>query len=213
MAVSDELIAFVRDALGRGLTRAQIVDLLQRAGWPAEQIRGALAAYADVDSPIPVPRPKPYVSAREAFMYVVMFSALFVSAYNFGDLVFELINRAFPEPGQRAVQSAGAAIRWPVSALVVAFPLFAYMSWLIARGVRLDPTRRSSKIRRQLTYLTLFVAACTLAGDLIVVIYSFLGGELTARFVLKAATIALIGGGGFAYYLTELRADEREAEA
>jgi Domain of unknown function (DUF5671) len=176
-------------------------------------VRGALAAYADIDSPIPVPRPKPYTSASEAFMYVVLFSALFVSAYNFGDLVFELINRAFPAPDERFFRSAAEAIRWSVASLVVAFPLFVYMSWLVARAIRRDPTKRASKVRRQLTYLTLFVAACILVGDLITVIYSFLGGELTVRFLLKAATIALIGGGGFAYYLTDLKSDEREAAA
>jgi hypothetical protein len=63
MAVSEDLIGFVRDALGRGLTRSHIEELLLRAGWPAEQVRAALAAYADIDSPVPVPRPKPYTSA------------------------------------------------------------------------------------------------------------------------------------------------------
>jgi len=33
MAGSDELIDFVRDALGRGLSRAQVEEALRQAGW------------------------------------------------------------------------------------------------------------------------------------------------------------------------------------
>ena len=39
MAISDELTAFVKDALARGLSRAQIEDVLLRAGWPPAQVR------------------------------------------------------------------------------------------------------------------------------------------------------------------------------
>ena len=68
MAMSEELSGFVKEALVRGLTPAQIEDALLRAGWTHEQVRAALAGFAQFDFPIPVPRPKPYLSAREAFL-------------------------------------------------------------------------------------------------------------------------------------------------
>lgn len=71
MAAGDELLDFVRDALGRGVSRTQIEEALRRGGWTTDQIRGALTAYAEVDFPIPVPRARPYLSAREAFIYFV----------------------------------------------------------------------------------------------------------------------------------------------
>lgn len=40
-------------------------------------------------------------------------------------------------------------------------------------------------------------------------IYNFLGGELTVRFLLKIATAAIIAGVGFGYYLRELRLDDK----
>ncbi len=73
-----------------------------------------------------------------------------------------------------------------------------------------DPERRGSKVRKWLTYLTLFVAATILTGDLITLLYNLLGGELTSRFLLKAATVAAIAGGVFGYYLWDLRGEERE---
>jgi len=170
-----------------------------------------LASFADIDFPIPVPRPRPYLSAREGFMYIVMFSTLYLSAYNVGSIIFELIDRAFPDPARpEYAEWSIAAIRWSVSSLIVAFPVFSYVSWLIARGGRIDPTKRSSRIRKQLTYLTLLLGACVLLGDLTALVYSLLGGELTVRFVLKAATIGVITGAIFGYYLYDLRNEEAE---
>ncbi len=211
MAVSQELIDFVKDGLQRGIPRAQLEQALLGAGWNKEQVRGAIGSFAEVEFPIPVPRPRPYLSAREAFMYVVLFTTLYLSAYNLGSLVFEFIDRVFPDPAQQAnAQFSLVAIRWSVSSLIVAFPVFLSVAWSIARGIRVDPTKRASRIRRQLTYLTLFVASCVLIGDVTTLIYNFLGGDLTTRFVLKVLTVGVIAGTGFGYYLRELRTDEKE---
>ena len=82
MAVSDDLVGFVRDALARGLFRPQVEDALRQAGWNREQVTGALGAFATVEFPIPVPRPRPSLSAREAFMYLLLFTTLYVVAFN-----------------------------------------------------------------------------------------------------------------------------------
>lgn len=215
MATNEELLGFVKDGLARGLPRSQIEDALLRAGWDAKQVRSGLAAFADVDFPLPVPRPKPYLSAREAFVYLVLFSTLYVSAFQLGNLLFELINRAFPDPAAPlwSVRNSRESIRWSVSSLVVAFPVFLYVSRVVARTIGRDPTKRASRVRRWLTYLTLFVAAVVLIGDGITLVYNVLGGELTVRFVLKVATIIVIAGAIFGYYLRDLRIDERDQEA
>jgi hypothetical protein len=72
-----------------------VEQVLLRAGWPAEQVRRALNSFSDVEFAIPVPKPVPSVSARDAFMYVVMFATLILSGYNLADLLFELINQPF----------------------------------------------------------------------------------------------------------------------
>jgi hypothetical protein len=82
------------------------------------------------------------------------------------------------------------------------------MSRVVSRWVYEAPVKRSSSIRKWLTYMTLFVAAGVLIGDLASFVYNLLGGELTVRFVLKVCTIGTIGGTVFGYYLWDLRADE-----
>ena len=57
MNADDELAAFVRESLLRGVPRAQVEQALGAAGGRPEQVRRALSAYADVPFPVPVPRP------------------------------------------------------------------------------------------------------------------------------------------------------------
>jgi hypothetical protein len=211
MATSEELSSFVKEALGRGLRPAQIEEALLRAGWSQEQVRAALAGFAQFDFPIPVPTPKPYLSAREAFLYLVQFTTLYISAYYLGNLFFQIIDRAFPDPANPAGDYARQAIRWSVSSVIVAFPVFLYVSSVTNRAIRTDANKRGSKVRRWLTYLTLFVAASFLIGDFITLVYNLLGGELTVRFVLKVLTIAVLAGTTFWYYLSDLRLDEKES--
>ena len=211
MAIDDELNGFVRDALSRGTPRTAVADVLARAGWEGHQVKGALAGFAEVDFPIPVPRPRAYLSPREAFMYLVLFCTLYVSAFNLGSLIFELINRAFPDPADARLQVwSTLRVRWAIASLIVSFPVFLFVSRLTRRDVSRDPRKRASRVRRWLTYLTMFVAAGVLIGDVTCLVYYLLGGELTIRFVLKAATIFGIAGAAFGYYLTDLRADEKE---
>lgn len=209
MAIPEPLTQFIKDALARGIPRADIQSALLAAGWEREQVTAGLASFADSPFPIPVPRPTPYISAREAFLYLLLFTALYISAYHLGSLIIQFITLAIPDPAaNRYGEDPGQvmrSIRFSVSSLIVAFPLFLYLSAFTAREVRQDPARRASKVRRQLTYLTLFVAAAVIVGDLIAFLNDLLGGELTVRFVLKVLTVAAIAAALFLYYLRDLR--------
>ena len=215
MAINEELLNFVKDALARGLSREQIEGALLQAGWKADQVEHALGAFTQVDQfPIPVPRPKLYLSAREAFMYLVLFTTLYLTTFNLGRLIFQFVNLGFPDPAALydVANSAREGIRFSVASLVVAFPIFLYLSLLIGRSIKRDPSKRASKVRKWLTYMTLFIAAAVIIGDLTALVYNFLGGELSIRFTLKVVTVAAIAGGIFGYYLWDLRQEERERE-
>ena len=93
--------------------------------------------------------------------------------------------------------------------IIVAFPIFIWLSLVTRRAILRAPEKKSSKIRKWLTYLTLFVAAGIIIGDLITLIYNMLGGELTLRFMLKVLTVLTIAGTIFGYYLWDLRKEEK----
>ena len=213
MAATQDLEHFVRDALAKGVPRQDIETALAAAGWPPEQSRDALNAYADIAVPVPVPRPRSYLSAREAFLYLLLFTTLYVAAWNLGSLLFDLINRAFPDPADNAfaVGRLGASIRWSTASIIIAFPMFLYVARYLGQDLARSPVKRLSAVRRWLTYLTLFIAASVLSGDMITLVYNMLGGELSIRFALKVLVAAVIAGTIFGYYLHDLRREEQEA--
>ncbi|HEX6860239.1 MAG TPA: DUF5671 domain-containing protein [Caulobacteraceae bacterium] len=209
--MNSELLDFTRRALDAGVPRERIGAVLADAGWSEADTRAALGAFAETDLPLAVPKPRPYLPAQEVFTYALFFTALYVSAWNAGSLVFHLIGYWFPDPVNTRWASASVfdAIRRNVAALIVAFPLFLFLFGLTERAIARDPTKRQSRPRKWLTYLTLFIAAASLIGDVSVLVYRLLGGEMTTPFLLKVATVAVIAGGAFWYFLNDVRRDER----
>lgn len=209
--MSQELNLFVREALQKGQSREEIRKALKSASWGEDEVSRALDSFADVPFPVPVPRRRPYLSAREAFMYLLTFLTLYISAISFGTLLFQFINRWLPDivPYGTYYDTTTEAIRWSASSLLIAYPLFLFMSWLLRREIAKDPDKRASKIRKWLTYITLFIAAGVIIGDLITLVFNMLGGELTLRFILKVLTVGGISGAIFGYYLWDLRKEEK----
>lgn len=204
------LEAFIREALLHS-NKEEIEKVLIEAGWSFEQTTSAINAFSDVKFPIPVPKPRPSLSARESFLYLVLFSTLYLGAYHLGSLCFNFIDKAIPDPASSVGRFLYMdRIRWSVSSLVIAFPIFLSVSTYIGKQVLRNPIKRLSPIRRWLTYLTLFVAAGTLIGNLTTLVYNILGGDLTTRFFLKVVTVAIIAGTIFWYYLWDLRREEIE---
>ncbi|MDE2408381.1 MAG: hypothetical protein KGL91_11035 [Xanthomonadaceae bacterium] len=211
-STSPELELFVREALLRGQSRDAIQQALVAAGWSGEQTRGVLEGYADVAFPVPVPRPRASLSAKEAFQYLVLFVTLYFSAYHLGSLLFDLVNQALPDPAVSTYYDfRGDSMRFSVAALLITFPVFAWMSRRLAIDVARNPIKRLSPVRRWLTYLTLFIAASTLIGDMTSLVYNLLGGEATPRFLCKVGVVAMIAGGVFYFYMHDLRREEVEA--
>lgn len=205
---TQELELFVKEAL-RHAPRAEVEHIALAAGWSGEQVRNALAGFAELDFAIPVPRPRPSLSAREAFLYLLLFSILYFWTFNLGSLLFDFIDLLFPRD-VGAVMTSGQAndIRWAVASLIISFPAFCLLAWQIGREISANPVKRASPVRRWLTYLTLFVAASIVIGDLTTLVYNLLGGEATTPFLLKVLVVGVISGTGFGYYLLDLRKEE-----
>lgn len=189
------LVDFVKAALERGESRARIREVLTKAGWPDDQIDSAIASFADIDFAVPVPRPKAYGSAREAFLYIVYFSLLGMVATQIGSLAFAWIDRQFADDlaqGGYYGSWATTGMRWSVSSLLVGYPIFLFLGARLAAKKRKDAERRRSRVHAWLTYVTLIFAAGALIGDLVAVVFQFLNGELQARFLSKAAVVGVI---------------------
>ncbi|MGQ9364841.1 DUF5671 domain-containing protein [Azospirillum sp. ST 5-10] len=205
--MTSQATEFVRGALAAGIDRRRIAEALRQAGWPESDTRAALDSYADVAFPLPVPRPKPSPSAREVFLYLLAFGALYVCAWHVGAMAFAFIDRFLPDPAayDHGYRGFADTVRWNAAALVVSLPLFLLTFRTVENAIVADPTKRGSWPRRWLTHLTLLFAAVVISGDLVVLVYSVLGGEYGQRFLLKVATVGVIAGGIFTYFLSDMR--------
>ena len=140
---------------------------------------------------------------RSVFVYLLTFLTLYLSALGAAMLIWGLADHWFRDPLDTYV--GNGPVRSGIAMLVVAFPLFLYLNVVVRRSVETGDAAGRSLVKRVLTYLTLFLVAITTIVDLISVIYTFLGGDLTARFAVRGLGILMIAGFVFLYYLGDLR--------
>ncbi|MEK7124613.1 MAG: DUF5671 domain-containing protein [Patescibacteria group bacterium] len=152
---------------------------------------------------------------RNVFLHLFAMVALYWSAISFITLCWQYVNYYLPDI---AVERYGqyyslGPIRFAIASLIIIFPLFVLATWFLNKIYRKESFVRESKTRKWLIYLTLFIASLVVVGDLIFVINTFLGGEITLRFVLKAFSVLLVAIAVFGYYLDDVRRPEPSKSA
>ncbi len=152
---------------------------------------------------------------RDVFLHLFAIVALYWSAISFITLCWQYVNYFFPDI--LSLRYGGQSYVWPirfsVASLVIIFPLFIFVSWYLNKIYKKESAVRESKIRKWLIYLTLFIASLIIIGDLVSVIYNFLGGDVTAKFILKALSVLMVAGVVFGYYLDDVRRKEPSTSA
>ncbi|HEY4474805.1 MAG TPA: DUF5671 domain-containing protein [Candidatus Paceibacterota bacterium] len=152
---------------------------------------------------------------RDVFLYLLSIVTLVASAVSFGVLVFQYINVYFPDLINDYYYSASnyyGTIRQALATLIVIFPVYIWVSRFLKKDIEENPEKRELKIRKWLLYLTVFVAALVIIGDLVTLINTYLNGEITMRFILKVLAIIFIAGSVFSHYYFELRELKEKAK-
>ena len=145
---------------------------------------------------------------KDVFLHLLAVSTLYVSVGNFIALLFGYINIYFPdalEQAYYALTGAYQGIRFNVASLVIMFPAYVFTTRVLNKEYAIEPDKRNMRVRKWLVYFTLFVAGLIMLGDLVVLVYNFLNGDLTTRFVLKVCAVLAVMGAVFWYYFADLR--------
>ena len=220
--MDEKLIRFVDRARDKRMDHATIRHLLSSAGWKEKEIAGA---FCTRDLELPIPEPMRIVAprargiprsesawprrARDAFFHLLTFGALYFSTTSLILLFFTYINFAFPDPAGRTsyaqLEEALSIIRAQLAIVVISYPVFLILWHFLLREVRRHPEKGS--MRRWLGYLSVFVGALTLSGDVMTLIYYLLEGQLTIRLLLKSAVLFLIAGSLVLYLAFTLRSE------
>jgi hypothetical protein len=151
-------------------------------------------------------KPRLKSSPKDVFMHLLAIGVLYVSVVTFITLLHQYINFIFPDLlNYYYYTSVLNTILWSTSALIVVFPTYMFLSWLINKDIARESEKKELRIRRWLIYFTLFIAAITVIIDMVSLIYNFLSGELTIRFLLKVLVILLAAVAVFGFYIWDLR--------
>ncbi|MBI5079600.1 hypothetical protein HZB06_02990 [Candidatus Wolfebacteria bacterium] len=146
---------------------------------------------------------------KDIFLHLLEIIALYTSVTAFLVMIFQYINILIPDSltdGYYQLQDYFSGIRWSISSLIIIFPVYIWTGYYLNKIYALEPEKRDLKIRKWLLNLTIFAAALIIIGDLVALIYNFLGGDLTSKFVLKVAAILFVAASVFFYYFWELKA-------
>ncbi|MBP9749500.1 MAG: hypothetical protein KBD21_02120 [Candidatus Pacebacteria bacterium] len=214
ITLQQHIEARIRAGIGRDAIKEQLLVV----GWPEEECDRAYAA-ALIATGVPTPlegthRRTKGASTLDIVLNFFSFILLGIVATALGTLFFQIINKYFPDALARlgdyyySTYPSGMiteAVYYAIAALVVAYPLYYVVVWVWFRRFRDDEGKVESKLTKWLTYLVLLAASVTIVGDLIAIIFTFLQGEITVRFFLKALTILVIAGVIFGFYFLERR--------
>jgi hypothetical protein len=142
---------------------------------------------------------------KNFFIQVGIFFSLYVSAISFLVFLFSVIDDVFPK-ALYYYSDSSSGIRFSISTLIVVFPLFIWLSRVYRKFIETNLELKESKLRKWIIYFTLFVTGATIAGDMIVLVNTFLGGEdFTTGFVLKVLSVFVVAGAIFTFCLKDLK--------
>ena len=118
-------------------------------------------------------------TARLFFLWAGLLVSLIISCTSLVTVWFGLIDSltsGYPSSG--SIQTSAAA-------LIIAFPLYAWLVRTIHSTERASPEAKNVWVRTWSLYAVLFLSGVTIAVDVFVVLSSFLyGEELTSTFLL-----------------------------
>jgi hypothetical protein len=150
-------------------------------------------------------------TARDFFLHLLSTVLLYMGVISLIIVLFEIVNHYVPDVLARQYYNDPAdEMRFSVAMLMISFPVFAWSIYYIKKLIQKDPAVKNFKVRKWLMYLTVFIAAIIIICTLISVVFNFLNGEFTTRFLLKVVAILLISLGMFWYYLIEVRDDQKK---
>ena len=155
-----------------------------------------------------------HTTARNVALQLGALISLYLSLTFLLVLLFGVITLAVPAAVDRAweIESAASQVRFGFAMVVVFFPALVILTRFVNQIRRSETDGTYHTLTRWLIYLSLLVAGLTLLGDLVSVVYAFLEGDLTTRFILKALTVFVVIGAAFTYYLLDARSYWTEHE-
>ena len=122
-------------------------------------------------------------SPKYAFLYMLSLAALIFTGFSVGMIAFQIINKYVPDAINQFRSSFDTgALRFALSALIVAAPVFFITNYFIYKGLYKGALTKDSGVRKWLTYFILLVSSVVILGWFIGLINTFLVDSFAAVF-------------------------------
>ncbi len=146
------------------------------------------------------------------FQYVVEFITLYIWATAFGGIIHFAIDKNFPDQLKTiSYTSIIGSYVMPgyLSALIVSYPIFAFLYLILKKQEGQNPEIKNIKIRKILIYFTLIIAFIILVSQLISGVFSFLNGSASLNSFMHILATIIIAGSIFLCFLFNVREDRK----
>ena len=120
------MAAFLEAAKAKGASDESLVRLLEERGFPEKKIYHVFAGFYERVTGVAIPQRGGGVgeNAKDAFLYLLSFSALGTWSGGLGSLLFTLLDLWLPESGVRRMSGNPAySISGSLASIIVAFPV------------------------------------------------------------------------------------------
>lgn len=135
---------------------------------------------------------------KDFFLNLGATVALYLSVIAIINLIFSIADYYLPDALNNYFNAS--SIAWPISMLVIIIPILYVIEFLINKDISKTPEKRELWIYRWRIYLTIFLTIALIGTDLIVLINTYLNGEISARFIYKVLAVLIVGGVIGKYY-------------
>lgn len=151
--------------------------------------------------------------AFHLFLYLVSFVSLGFVTAGILTIYFQVVNKVVKEPadipGYLATGVFDAdALKFGIASLAVAFVVYYVVLFLINRKLQRGEIDKNSLVRKFITYIALVAFAAMAVGSLVALLWNFLDGELTGKFLAKALIFLVVSGFFFGFYFWEIRREK-----
>ncbi|MFA6076544.1 MAG: DUF5671 domain-containing protein [Candidatus Paceibacterota bacterium] len=147
------------------------------------------------------------------FLSLGVLVSLITSVVSFLNLVFETLNKRFPDVLNSNYQYGYStyeyeSIRMALATLIIFFPVFIIISYFWKKFKKAGIGNIDEIVRKWVIYIILFLSSLIIVGDLVTLVRYFISGEITYRFILKVITVLVVAGLVGFYYVFLLREKE-----
>lgn len=144
------------------------------------------------------------------FLSLGVLISLITSVVSFLNLVFETLNKRFPDVLNANYQYGYStyeyeSIRTALATLIIFFPVFIVVSYFWKKFSKKEMVSVDETIRKWVIYIILFLSSLIVIGDFVTLVRYFISGEITSRFILKVLTVLIVAGLVGFYYMFLLR--------